>query len=307
MNPSMINAMHAMNALQQKLDTVANNISNMNTIGYKREDITFHDILTSQKQQHPGKMTPGRSTDLGLTLGWGTQVAKQFVDFSQGSLLPTEVPTDIAIEGNGLIELRIPRLDEFGDAVLDEAGEAVVDRAWTNNGALQLTRLADDPFAAYLATSEGHILHTTDALTVRIPEGHSMLLDAEGNIFSQSNLFPEAEPDWVGQLPIVQVMRPELLENIGEGLFVISQPQANVEDVLRQVVSNEEDPAFDAATMVTFAESGIAVRQGFLEQSNVNLNTEMTDLIAMQRAYQLSARALTSSDMMMGLAVQLRG
>lgn len=306
MNASMINAMHAMNALQQKLDTVANNISNMNTTGYKREDITFHDILTDVKQQHPGKMTPGRLSDLGLTLGWGSQVAKQFVDFSQGSLLPTEVPTDIAIEGNGLIEVNVPRLDEFGQAVLDEAGEAIVDRAWTNNGALQLTRLADDPFATYLATSEGHVLYTTDGLTVRIPEGHSMLLDAEGNIYSQSNLFPESEPDWVGQLPIVQVMRPELLENIGNGLFVTAQQVDDLEEVLRPV-RDVDDLDYDEDTMITFAESGIAVRQGFLEQSNVNLNNEMTDLIAMQRAYQLSARALTSSDMMMGLAVQLRG
>ncbi|MNW14752.1 Flagellar basal-body rod protein FlgG [compost metagenome] len=53
-------------------------------------------------------------------------------------------------------------------------------------------------------------------------------------------------------------------------------------------------------------ESGIAVRQGFVEQSNVNMADEMTDLMIVQRAYQLSARALSSSEQMMGMANNLR-
>jgi flagellar basal-body rod protein FlgG len=54
-------------------------------------------------------------------------------------------------------------------------------------------------------------------------------------------------------------------------------------------------------------ETGITVRQGFVEQSNVNMADEMTDLMIVQRAYQLSARALSSSEQMMGMANSLRG
>jgi len=53
-------------------------------------------------------------------------------------------------------------------------------------------------------------------------------------------------------------------------------------------------------------EAAVAVRQGFVEQSNVNLVDEMAELTIVQRAYQLSARALSSSEQMMGMANNLR-
>lgn len=305
MNPSMINAMTSMNALQHKLDIIANNLSNMNTIGYKRQDVTFQDILTSLKRQHPGKMDAGRLTDLGLTLGWGSQIAKQYVDFAQGSLQPTGVPTDVAIEGHALVELNIPRTDPMGFAVLDDEGNVIFDRVWTNHGAWQLTVLDGDPDGTYLATHEGHLLRTTEGDIIRIPAGHELRIDEVGRVYSRDQLDPTAEAELIGRLPIVQALRPELLENIGQGLFRLPEHIADENGVLRQV-REEDDPEFDE-TMITFADAGVAMRQGFLEQSNVNLTAEISDLISMQRAYQLNARAITSSDMMMGLAVQLRG
>jgi flagellar basal-body rod protein FlgG len=54
-------------------------------------------------------------------------------------------------------------------------------------------------------------------------------------------------------------------------------------------------------------ESPVAIRQGYVEQSNVNLSDEITELMAVQREYQLSARAITSADTMMNLVNNLRG
>ncbi|MNY76625.1 Flagellar basal-body rod protein FlgG [compost metagenome] len=50
----------------------------------------------------------------------------------------------------------------------------------------------------------------------------------------------------------------------------------------------------------------ITVRQGFIEQSNVNLSQEMTELVTVQRAFQLNARAISSSDQLMNMANNLR-
>jgi flagellar basal-body rod protein FlgG len=49
------------------------------------------------------------------------------------------------------------------------------------------------------------------------------------------------------------------------------------------------------------------VRSGYLEQSNVDLSKEMTEMMQIQRTYQLAARALSSSDQMLGLANSMRG
>lgn len=304
MNPSMINATNTMNMLQKKLDILANNISNIDTVGYKRQDATFHDILTSQKGQHPAKASPGRLTAPGLTLGWGAEISGMQLDFSQGSLMPTDLPTDIAIEGSGLFEIAIPRLDENGQVQLDENGVEQLDRAWTRNGSFQLAPLPNDSDNAYLATAEGHLLRTIDGDLIPIPNGYQMSVDEYGRIFSRSeNDGTNGVPEYVGQLNIVHVLQPQLLEGIGNGLFALPA-DVNVEGVLQEVRMGQFG-LIDGE--VSFEEAGIAVRQGFLEKSNVNLIDEMTELINIQRQYQLSARALTSSDNMMGLAVQLRG
>ncbi|MDT2259158.1 flagellar basal body protein [Paenibacillus larvae] len=71
MNHSMINASVSMNGLQQKLDILANNIANINTVGYKRKDASFQEILKSVKNQPEKFQLPGRMTPSGLQLGWG--------------------------------------------------------------------------------------------------------------------------------------------------------------------------------------------------------------------------------------------
>lgn len=308
MNPSMINATNAMNMLQQKLDMLANNISNVDTIGYKRQNATFHDILTSHKDQHPAKTLPGRLTAPGLTLGWGAEISGLQLDFTQGSLMPTDVPTDIALEGSGLFEIAVPRLDENGVQQFDENGMDVFDRAWTRNGSFQLAPLANDPDNAYLSTADGHLLRTTEGALIPIQNGHQISIDDYGRVFSRSELDIDgsnAIPEYVGQLNIVHVVQPQMLESIGNSLFALPA-NVNVEGVLQEVRDVRFGDILEEG-QVSFEQAGIAVRQGFLEKSNVNLIDEMTELINIQRQYQLSARALSSSDAMMGLAVQLRG
>lgn len=301
MNPSTINAMTAMSALQQKLDVLANNIANLDTIGYKRQDATFHDILTSQKQQHPAKELPGRLTDLGLTLGRGAAVSALHLDFSQGSLRPTDQLTDVAIEGAGLFEIHIPLMDADGEPQLGEDGEPLVERAWTRSGAFQLTPSATEIDVSYLATQDGHLLRTTAGDLIAIEKGQRMTIDEYGRIFVASEHEVDQTPQYIGQLNVVHVVQPAQLEQIGANMYRVAA-DADVDTVLHGV-------RFEPLELneTSFEEAGIAIRQGFLEQSNVNLIAEITELINIQRAYQLSARALSSSDAMMGLAVQLRG
>jgi flagellar basal-body rod protein FlgG len=86
------------------------------------------------------------------------------------------------------------------------------------------------------------------------------------------------------------------LQQIGESLYSLPEGLNNANGQILQNVNTG-----------SILESPVAIRQGFLEQSNVNLADEMTELIMVQREYQLSARAVTSSDTMMNLANNIRG
>ncbi len=106
MNSSMINAMVSMNGMQQKLDVLADNIANVNTVGYKRKEASFEDLLTNMKQQDAAFRQPVRLTPLGFNQGWGSRLTMVQPDLAQGPIQPTDNPYDIAIEGDALFEVQ---------------------------------------------------------------------------------------------------------------------------------------------------------------------------------------------------------
>lgn len=286
MNHSMINALVSMQAIQQKLDVIAHNIANVNTTGYKRREASFQDILTNVYHQPPGFQQAGRLTPLGFPQGWGAKIGQIELAMEQAALHTTGNPYDLGIEGDGLFEVRRDLLDENGQPMI----------AWTRDGSFQLTYDPADTSSMVLATKLGdRVLSTTDE-PIRIPVNHAIRIDEEGRVFATDNANPELEPQFVGQLKIIRAVRPQVLVNEGNNLFRL--PAGQAQDGVLEVV--------DIATNNANELRKIAIRQGFLEQSNVSLTDEMTELMTVQRAYQLNARAIASSDTMMGLTNNLR-
>jgi len=272
MNSSMINAMVSMNGLQQKLDILADNIANVNTTGYKRKQGSFEDLLTTLTQQPEGFSQPGRLTPLGFNQGWGSRLTMVQPDLSQGKLQQTDQPYDVAIEGNAMFEV-----------LADAAGS----RAYTRNGAFQLT--FDQNGNNILTTKEGYPVLDTGNQRIEIPpEAKSVRIEKDGSIIG---ILATGREVALGQLKLVQAVKPGLLSPVADNLFALADG-VNVNDVFRTVTANNNND--------------ISVNQGFLESSNVDLTSEMTELINVQRAYQLSSRALSSSDTMMGLANNMR-
>ncbi|WP_168121459.1 flagellar hook-basal body protein [Paenibacillus sp. HB172176] len=278
MNASMINAMVSMNALQQKLDLISDNIANLNTVGYKKKEATFEDLLTNLKQQPEAFNLPGRLTPLDFNQGWGTRLAMIQPNLTQGAMKATELNTDLAIEGNALFEVEV-----------DGAGN----RAYTRNGSFQLTMAANGdtilatengyPVVANLVDENGNI---TEGHIV-LPEGYELKVNSDGTVQGVS----AGGTINLGSIKLLQATRPAALTPVADNLFAIADG-VNVDDVVQNIT-----PSLD---------NHIALRQGYLEQSNVELTDEMTELINVQRAYQLTARALSSSDTMMGLANTMR-
>ncbi|WP_219834427.1 flagellar hook-basal body protein [Paenibacillus sp. R14(2021)] len=272
MNNSMITAMMSMSGLQQKLDLLSDNIANVDTVGYKRKVGTFEDLLTTLKQQPEAFNQPGRLTPLGFNQGWGSRLTMVQPDFSQGPMKQTDGPLDVAIEGNALFEVKV-----------DDAGHL----GYTRGGSFQTTFTKNG--INILTTKEGYPVSSADGSSIEIPpEVKEFRIDASGNVIGT---MPSGEIVPLGQLKLVQVDKPSLITQVADNLFAIADG-VNKADVIHTVTAS--------------AESKIAIKQGFLEQSNVVLTDEMTELIGVQRAYSLSARALTSSDTMMGLANNLR-
>jgi len=293
MNNSMIQSANSMTSLQKKLDIIAHNIANLNTAGYKRKDATFQDLLSSYKAQHADKQLPGRLTPPGLMINWGSAVSAQLLDMSQGSLQPTGRDLDLALQGNAMFELHVPRLDENGEPVLDEDGNPVIDRMWTRYGAFQLTFVPEDEENAYLATEDGIYLLDEFGFRIAIPKGQRIVIGQDGRITALDEAAGTSAE--IGLLPLAELINPQLLRDIGNNRYILTEG-TNPDDAVRRL----EDAGMVAA-------AGVSVHQGYLEQSNVNLAAELAELLAVQRAYQLSARALQSADTMRDLANRLRG
>jgi flagellar basal-body rod protein FlgG len=287
MNNSMINSSVSMHSLQQKLDILSNNIANVNTNGFKKKEASFEDVLTNVQAQPEGFRQQGRFSPLGFNQGWGSRLVQIQTNLAQGPIQPTSNTTDFAIQGDGLFEVAVSKVDDNGDQVFQPA--------WTRNGAFSLT--PDGQGGTVLTTKEGHYISDIDGSPINVPSGTRPVVEKDGTIKGYNEQDPAAAPVTLGQIKLVRVVRPQLLQDVGDNLYTLptgitAAEKANILQDVNGVAATE-------ATRVS-------LMQGFLEQSNVTLSDEMTDLVIVQRALQLNSRAITSSDQMMNMANNLR-
>lgn len=286
MNNSMINSMVSMRALQQKMDIMANNISHIDTTGYKRKDATFKDVLNNVVQQPQGFEKEGRLSPLGLPQGWGAKLSQIQLDMTQGTLKETGISTDLSIDGGALFAVTRQGTDPNGEAVNEEL--------YTRDGSFQWGVFPNDPGYRYLTTKDGLLVKGVDDEPIRVLAEYEMRVDESGRVFAYQPSQPEADAEEIGQIKLMRVIRPQYLQEMGYNIYGVAA-DADLEAVLQDAYLPS-----DKAEEVT-------VRQGYLEQSNVNLSDEISELMIIQKAFQMNSRAITSSDTMMQLANNLRG
>lgn len=273
MNNTMISAMVSMSGIQQRLDLLADNLANSATVGYKRKEATFEDTLTQVQQQISDLNLPGRATPSGFTLGFGSRMSEVAVNFAQGSLKETGNPTDLAIEGNALFSVLTP------DGVV----------AYTRAGDFHVQPDPNDTESAYLVNNQGYVVLDAAGEPIAFPANATLEIDGKGNILATNG----EEVTEVGRIALLTPERPEVLEQRDGNLFVLAPGIV-------------QDGALVDTTALPQGQQA-SLRQGALESSNVNLTEEMAEMVQVQRAYQLTARALTSGETMLGLANNLRG
>jgi flagellar basal-body rod protein FlgG len=181
-------------AQETKLDTIANNLANSNTTGYKRQDAEFEDLLY-QNERTAAANPAGGVGPVGTQIGSGVRVIATSRSFSQGAIQQTSNPLDIAIEGNGFI------------AVQRKAGEM----GYTRSGSLKVDA------QGRLVTSDG--LGVEPAITVP-PDATSISISADGNV---SAVTPgQRTPTQLGQLHLVTFPNPNGLDAAGHNMYTAS-------------------------------------------------------------------------------------
>ena len=277
MNQSMINSAVTMGQLQKKLDTVGNNLANVNTIGFKRRDVSFNDLLFQQVNNlNRTEFEGGRDTPLGIRRGTGAIAGQTEIRFDQGAIRETGRDLDFAMTEKGY----------FFEIAPDDEGN----RRFTREGNFYYTPNPADDAENFIVNSQGDFVLGADGepLVVPVPN-NGVTVSQGGNISVQ--LEDEELPVEVGQFQTVNITRPQLLENVGENNFVfgdLDELGLGFDDVLEETAGDE------------------IMRQSALEMSNVDMGREMTSMIEAQRAYQFNASAIGITDQMKGLVTNLR-
>ena len=107
MERALWSAVTGMRAQELSLDTISNNLANVNTGGFKASRINFQDMLYSVLMS-PGAQSGETQLPVGIQIGHGTRVSEISKDFRQGTLKGTGRDLDLAIEGEGFFEVILP-------------------------------------------------------------------------------------------------------------------------------------------------------------------------------------------------------
>ena len=191
----MIRALHTsasgMYAQELFIDTIANNLANVNTTAYKKARIEFQDLLY-ETLRPAGQENQQGAAPTELQIGHGTRPVSIQKLFSGGALTATNNPLDVAIEGDGFFQ--VVQLDGTF--------------AYSRDGSFKLSA------EGKMVTSNGLALEPEITLPADATE---VAISPDGRV---SVMLPgEAEPEEIGQIELVRFINPTGLSSIGQNLY----------------------------------------------------------------------------------------
>ncbi|WP_417669143.1 flagellar basal-body rod protein FlgF [Roseibium sp.] len=238
MQSALYVALSAQVALSNRLETVARNVSNMNTAGYRADEIKFSELLSKAGQDAVSYASSGQ----------------MFISRQGGALTKTDNPLDVAIEGEAWFAIRTP--------------EGV---SYTRDGRMKM-----DPNGA-LKTVNGYDVLDAGGLPILLnPEGGAPNIDQSGEILQ-------------GDEPAGAI-----------GLFLIDDDAK-----LARTDNSGVVPDKPARPVQDFTVNGI--RQGYVEQANINPIREMTKLIMITRAFEGATSMIDASNQTQETAIRELG
>ncbi len=275
----MIAGTVTMGQLQKKIDTISDNVANINTNGFKRREATFSDLLFQQlNNQTRPQAEVGRLTPHGLRLGSGARIAQTALRLEQGALNTTDRELDFALTERDL----------FFQIEATVGGELT--EQLTRDGAFYLTESEDTPGAWSIVTADGGYVLSTTGARLNVPDNFQSI-ELTGNGILVATLADGAQQE-LGQIGLTRVLKPQLLNGVGNNRYQVPELDTlglDEADVIEAVVAGQQN-----------------IQQGALESSNVDLSNEMNDLIQAQRHFQLNGQSISIADEMAGLINGIR-
>ena len=279
-------------AAQKNVETIANNVANANTPGFKRDQLAFKEQLTALTKGTDDVDLPSKEfSPEDFYRSYGAEDAYVKVDGSytiheQGQLTTTDNPLDLALRGNGFFEVLTPsgvRFTRKGTFSIDKNGTLVTEQGFpvlskgNTPDSLNIQAAAATNLAGNQVVKNGE---ETRAPASQFPSNDDRKI-AIGNgrisITPQGELFVNGNK--IADLSVVEFKDQHALRKEGNSLFI-----------------NE-----DSANML--ASNKTAVFQGFLEESNVNAVSEMSNLIKANRQFESIQRAIKAYDSITGRSV----
>lgn len=261
-------------AQQRKVETIANNVANANTVGFKKDQLVFKEHLTAltkgvedidipRKEFSPADFYHTQGAENAMVAVDGS-----FTIFEQGQLTPTHNPLDVGLQGDGFLEVLTPtgvRFTRKGNLSLSRDGELVTDQGFKVLSALNASSdaLREPAAVDSFPKPEERIL--------RVPTNAKLTINQEGEILTKDGA--------VGKLSVVEFQDKHALRKEGNSLY-ITPDETNI---LRTDIKT-------------------TVNQGFLEGSNVNAIEEMSELIKAHRHFESIQKAINTYDSISGKA-----
>jgi flagellar basal-body rod protein FlgG len=185
-----------MEAQQLNIDTIAHNLANVNTSGFKTRKAQFQDLLYQNIRQAGAANTATTEIPVGLQVGLGTKPVATEISFNQGDFSATSNPLDIVIQGQGFFQIR------------QTNGQI----AYTRNGNFHLNRDGN------IVTSDGDLLDPQ----ITIPQDQiGITIGADGTVSVQQSGQTQAQQ--VGKIELAFFQNPSGLQNEGKSLYVPTQ------------------------------------------------------------------------------------
>ncbi|EKD26950.1 MAG: flagellar basal body rod protein FlgG [uncultured bacterium] len=192
MIPALFTASTGMIGNQMYVDTVSNNIANVNTTGFKKNRIDFQDILYQELRPAGAEFVAGSTVPTGISIGMGSRPTSVAKIFKQGDLVNTGNTFDVAIEGDGFLQVSMPD------------GST----AYTRDGAIKLDSNSQ------MVTSDGFFLIPN----ITIPAG--TVSTTIGNDGTVSVLDQTGASTNIGSLQLASFANPQGLKAMGKNLFI---------------------------------------------------------------------------------------
>ncbi len=262
-------AASGLSALNTALDVTSNNLANVNTTGFKSSRVNFQDLVYLEKAQ-PGTLNINEDQrPIGLYVGLGVKVSGTQLDFSPGTAQSTGKPLDAMIENAGFFQVTV------------ETAKAARGVAFTRAGNFALNSVGE----LVLASDQGRRLEPVITIPPNAIQS-SITISSDGRV--TYNTSDSSEPSEAGQIQLATFVNPAGLSQLGENLF-------------------GETPASGPANVGTpSSEDRGALKQGFVETSNVDPTRELIELIRVQRAFEMNSQSIKAADDTLRTVAQLR-